>query len=71
MFIVILTRTDYGIYVLYNLFACDRGGRTGQRVRGPTLSMKFEKWTSKCEWYSWGSGGLPPGKILEALRWFF
>jgi len=35
-----------------------RGSGAGQRVRGPTLTMKFEKWmNSIC--------GLPPGKISQ------
>jgi len=34
--------------------------------------MKFEKWISRCEWYSLGAWGLAPQEIfklfLEALR---
>jgi len=41
----------------------------GQRVKGPTMSMKFEK-IIRCKWYSWESGGLSPGNvhILKAMR---
>jgi len=34
------------------------------------LTMKFEKWISRCEWYSEGSGDFPQeiSQILEAMR---
>jgi len=32
-----------------------RDGGAGQTVSGPTPTVKFEKWISRCEWYSWGS----------------
>jgi len=36
----------------------NRGGGAGQRERGPTMTVKLEKWISRCKWYSWGPGGL-------------
>ena len=56
---IVVSHTYALIAISYQL----RGRGAGQRVRGPTLTVKFTQWTTDYECYLWESGGLPPGKF--------